>query len=760
MKLLMNSCWQAWRQAGRCRRGRPDGSLNVSSRHALPLLACLILMSVMSGLASAQTPLVTNSVVRFRTSAGDLEVELYDEAKPVTSANFIKYVESGAYQNLILHRLVPGMVLQGGGYRSPYRTAANIFDSYFPVQTFGTITNEFGVGPLLSNTNGTLAMAKQANNTNSASSQWFFNLTDNSTNMDVDNGGFTVFGRVTRGTNVLDYFRGRSPTNGIVDLRFFYGLGAGAFADLPVRFAGFRLPQFNELEYVDVSIVRTPAKPAITLSSPAVGVVFTNAAVTFRGTAADRSIVTKVLVQLNGQPPLEASGTTTWSADLTLVPGTNTVRVTSFNRFGTESKAIVRTWFYSVLWPITITTNGSGSITPALGGKGLQIGRGYQLKASAGPGFVFSNWTGSVTSPAPTLNFLMLSNYALHGNFIPNPFLPVKGPYSGLFLEKTNNPAHQRSGFVTIVLTGSGTFTGKLLLDGDALPVSGKFGLDGSFQQYIFRTGKSVLLVQLQLGLGGAADQITGTVLSSGWQAELAADRATFGALTNPASVFRGRYHLAAPPATNNVASPGGYGIASLTIDTGGLGQLSGTLADGTVVVQAWPLSKTGRWPFYAALYSGKGSAFGWLQLTNEAGVLRPVGELKWTKVALPGRYYPAGFTNQVALSGSPFSSPAKGQRVLALTNAIFTVSAGNFVMETNSTLTISTNNEVLVTSTNLAKLMIALSPATGLVNGAFTHPVTRRSTPFKAIILQQEHKAFGWFLGTNQSGGLSITGE
>ena len=753
----MNYCWQRCRKRLRCHGAWSTGGWMNASRYGLTILAFLALLG---GVAAAQTPVVTNSVVRFRTSAGDLEVELFDEAKPVTAANFIRYVEAGAYRDLFFHRLQHDFVLQAGGYRSPSRTATNVFDRYLPVPTFGTITNEFWVGPFLSNAYGTIAMAKQPGNTNSASSQWYFNLADNATNMDVQNGGFTVFGRVISGTNVLENFRGRSLTNGIVDLRFFYGLGASAFADLPVRFNGFRIPQFKELEYVDVSIVRTPSKPTVVLNSPVAGVILTNGTVTFRGTAADRVALARVLVQLTGQPAMEATGTTNWTAARSQVPGTNSVRVTSVNKFGAESKPVLRSWFYSVLSPISITTNGSGSITPVLNGKSLQLGRGYQLIAAPAPGFVFSNWTGSVTSPAPSLNFLMQSNFVLQGNFIPNPFLPVKGSYSGLFVEKTNNPTHQRSGFVSITVGSQGTFSGKLLIDGETFVLSGKVGLDGTFQQFVFRNGKSLLVVRLNLGLGSGTDQINGTVLSSGWQADLSADRATFSAVTNPASLFRGRYHLAVPPVTNNPAGPGGYGVSSLAIDSGGIGRLAGSLADGTVLAQVGPVGKTGRWPFYASLYSGKGSAFGWLQLTNETGTFRPAGQLTWTKTPVPGRYYPAGFTNQVELISSIFSAPLKGQRVLDVTNAIFTVFGDNLSMATNSTLTITTNHQAVVTSTNLLKLSVILAPATGLVTGSFIHPATLKATPFKAIVLPQHKTAFGWFLGTNLTGGISITSE
>ncbi|MBC8002524.1 MAG: hypothetical protein H7X97_08040 [Opitutaceae bacterium] len=140
--------------------------------------------------------------------------------------------------------------------------------------------------------------------------------------------------------------------------------------------------------------------------------------------------------------------------------------------------------------------------------------------------------------------------------------------------------------------------------------------------------------------------------------------------------------------------------------------------------------------------------------------MLRPAGELTWTKTSISGRYYPAGFTNKVEVISSLFAAAAKGRRVLDVTNAIFTVFGGNLSMATNSTLTLTTNNHALVTSTNLAKLSVTFAPATGLVSGSFTHPATLRATPFKAVVLPQQKAVYGWFLGSNQSGGISIIGE
>jgi cyclophilin family peptidyl-prolyl cis-trans isomerase len=140
------------------------------------------------------------TLVQFRTVFGDIEVELYDQDKPVTVQNFIRYVQSGRYANEFSHRLIPGFVLQGGGF-----TLTNNLIS--PIPTYPAITNEYGVGQQFSNVFGTIAMAKLAGDTNSASSQWYFNLANNfSLDAHDTNNFFVVFGHVITGTNVLNVF--------------------------------------------------------------------------------------------------------------------------------------------------------------------------------------------------------------------------------------------------------------------------------------------------------------------------------------------------------------------------------------------------------------------------------------------------------------------------------------------------------------------------------------------------------------------------
>ncbi len=134
------------------------------------------------------------TVVEFQTVMGNFEVNLYDNATPTTVTNFLDYVNNGAYTNSIIHRSDPGFVIQGGGFR---------FDMVWPATAIPAnpaIVNE----PEFSNLRGTIAMAKTSQ-PNSATNQWFFNLGDNSANLDVQNNGFTAFGEVVgNGMDVVD----------------------------------------------------------------------------------------------------------------------------------------------------------------------------------------------------------------------------------------------------------------------------------------------------------------------------------------------------------------------------------------------------------------------------------------------------------------------------------------------------------------------------------------------------------------------------
>ncbi|MBN2561816.1 MAG: peptidylprolyl isomerase [Phycisphaerae bacterium] len=145
-----------------------------------------------SGRLAGGFTVITPNLVRLTTSLGDVLFELVDDA-PITTANFMQYVEDGFYDGTIFHRVVPGFIVQGGGFLPGMEKPDGLRDP---------IANEFS--PNRSNVRGTVAMAKLGGDPNSATSQFFVNLGDNSANLDTQNGGFTVFATVIEGMDVVD----------------------------------------------------------------------------------------------------------------------------------------------------------------------------------------------------------------------------------------------------------------------------------------------------------------------------------------------------------------------------------------------------------------------------------------------------------------------------------------------------------------------------------------------------------------------------
>ena len=140
-------------------------------------------------------PIVAGATtVRLETPLGNIDILLFEDDAPLTVANFLNYVNDGDYIDSFIHRSVPGFVIQGGGFTF-------IDDVVDTVPTDPPVVNEFN----RSNLRGTIAMAKVAGDPDSANSQWFFNLADNSADLDTQNGGFTVFGEVIGdGMQVVD----------------------------------------------------------------------------------------------------------------------------------------------------------------------------------------------------------------------------------------------------------------------------------------------------------------------------------------------------------------------------------------------------------------------------------------------------------------------------------------------------------------------------------------------------------------------------
>ena len=173
---------------------------------------------------------VVRLTIQQGTVVDTVELKLFDVDKPITVSNFMSYVNDDSYNSSFIHRSVPDFIIQGGGFKFDPNNS-DFLTSVSPLSDKGTIVNEPGI----SNLRGTIAMAKVAaqfeegggcvvegpgctlipgTGEDSATSEWFINLDDNSTILDTQNGGFTVFGEVLNGgMQIIDSVAAIQPDN-------------------------------------------------------------------------------------------------------------------------------------------------------------------------------------------------------------------------------------------------------------------------------------------------------------------------------------------------------------------------------------------------------------------------------------------------------------------------------------------------------------------------------------------------------------------
>lgn len=217
----------------------------------------ILLVGILAALGRADT------VVQFNVSPAygpidNFQVQLFDSQAPLTVANFLSYVNDHSYDNTIIHRDSTGFVMQGGGFAEEF-TGGNL-TGIIPVFTKPPVQNEFD--PSRSNVRGTIAMAKQPSDPNSATSQWFINLGDNSANLDNQNGGFTVFGQVISGMDYVDAVDSLGPTNlnGLLDPSGAYGQ---PFSEVPVVWQDQSHSAFQFISVTSVAVVPEPSSLAL-----------------------------------------------------------------------------------------------------------------------------------------------------------------------------------------------------------------------------------------------------------------------------------------------------------------------------------------------------------------------------------------------------------------------------------------------------------------------------------------------------------------
>jgi peptidyl-prolyl cis-trans isomerase B (cyclophilin B) len=159
------------------------------------LILSVLLCFSATHLFAKENKMPETSKIKLTTSLGSIIVQLNTEKAPVSSANFLTYVNEGFYNGTIFHRVIKGFMAQGGGFDASFKQK----------ETHAPIKNEADNG--LQNKRGTLAMAR-TNDPNSATAQFFINYKDNAfldhTSPTPSGWGYTVFGEVVEGMDIVD----------------------------------------------------------------------------------------------------------------------------------------------------------------------------------------------------------------------------------------------------------------------------------------------------------------------------------------------------------------------------------------------------------------------------------------------------------------------------------------------------------------------------------------------------------------------------
>jgi hypothetical protein len=385
-----------------------------------------------------------------------------------------------------------------------------------------------------------------------------------------------------------------------------------------------------------------PATPAVVLASPGSNAQFilgTNISFQAIASAGEAGgIITNVALMVNGVQLASGGGSPfgfNWTPTLAgeyLVTAVVTDDQGSTATSATADVLVVnaQTNLAVVTVPGTATlavqTSGQGIVLPNLNGAQLTIGKTYKLKAKADAGQLFAGWNGA-DSQSPALTFVMQSNLVLTANFVPNPFLAIKGNYAGLAAD-TNVVMPESSGYFGLTVTPMGAFSGKLLLAGGHFGFHGQFDSNGKATLPVSR-GKllSPLSLTLHLDLTNGTDRVSGSLTDGAWVSEVGGDRNVFNAQLNPAAQAGLRGFILQRTDDARVEA----GVGEGKISTSGSANVSGSLQDGTKFRAASMLAKNGDCPFYLSLSKGSEVVIGWLNFPKVADPTAS-GTVLWVK--------------------------------------------------------------------------------------------------------------------------------
>jgi hypothetical protein len=506
-------------------------------------------------------------------------------------------------------------------------------------------------------------------------------------------------------------------------------------------------------------------KPSLTILSPPAGARVTNLPLIVTGKSADAGGVNRVEFRVENSSGTNeyrtADGTTNWTATVDgLLPGLNVVRVRARDTADNVSTEITRTVRFVVVSPISLAIEGegdaSGVITGASDGQFLEVGRVYTITATAVPAKVnlFARWQGDIATNTARLTFTMRSNLSLRAVFVANPFIPLKGTYSGFATETALAPRNEASGFFTATITDLGAYSGKLTIGGKVISIAGRFDLEREATLDVARPGFNPLSITMSL----AGETIHGSVSDRNWSANLLAERAaTGGVLESPPAP--GRYRFLFGGSDDPAQGPHGFSYGTATLDAAGKVTVVATLADGSVFSQRTALSQVPRFPMFARLYGGAGQLQAWMELPQDFFLtFGHGGNGLWLKSPVPtSRLYTNGFTLDIQpfvtryLPTSVPSTPFLGMSgQVSYTGGHVIFSGGNLATPFTNVVRVDAGNKIVnlgTTDQGTNRLTLTYPLSSGLFSGTVTVPGTTRSIRFNGSLVG------GYFLGTNEGG-------
>lgn len=271
--------------------------------------------------------------------------------------------------------------------------------------------------------------------------------------------------------------------------------------------------------------------------------------------------------------------------------------------------------------PGKVTIKGvTGAITSGNNSKLLNIGQSYTATAAGVNGSIFAGWSNATTT-SPAMTFIMQSNMVLEADFIPNPFASVYGRYIGLFMAYPTYTL-QNSGYVSLTVSKKGSFSGYLQTGSARHAISGQFDGNGNFTNTFSFSGLGSTTVGLSFI--PAYGQMYGIVSNANGSSSLVANQLYNGKV---AYTETGHYDITFTDADSASSS------AKMNFTASGPTTLSGHLPDGTEfsASSTFSTSEEADWPFYTALYGGKGAFFGWMSLGPGDEV---VGSFTWIQAS------------------------------------------------------------------------------------------------------------------------------